>query len=772
MLRLWFAVMSASIIAAGTAVGEQQSAVRTGGETAVVKQVSGNKAAPMLLQADDLIYDNKNNRVLARGNVEIYYNDYALLADEVVYDRSGNTLTAIGNVRIKEPDGALINGDRITLKDDFRDGFISSLKAVTQDDARFGATNAYRKDGGVTVYENGMFTPCKVCAANPDKAPIWRVKATKITHSKEEQNIYYENAQLEMFGIPVAWVPYFYMPDPTAKRRSGFLMPYFSNSSQLGFTSAVPYYYSISPSADITLTPEITTKAGYLLQAEYRQKLFDGAYKLSLAGVYNDNADDFDGKRQWRGSIQTKGEFGLSSMWRLGWDATLESDDTFRRFYHLDSIYATQRTSQVYLTGMGDRNYFNMSFYRFGNLTGEVFDFDTQTYSRKLTSTAYPAIDYNYVNGKPVLGGEFSFNVNALALSTDAPRTTYGPDAVEFFKRDTSHIATDAQWRRTITDPLGQVFTPFVQGRADVYHTSAFRDQDGIGPTDIVSGPEDTFTRQLVTGGLDYRYPFVSNNGNVTQVIEPVAQIVSRAGNANNSKIPNEDARSLVFDDTLLFDINKFSGYDRVETGTRTNYGVQYTLQTMNGVSVRLVGGESLHIAGKNPYGLATGLGTDRSDYVAGGYVDYRNMFRLTSQLRLNESDFSVARQDYSVQARLGRFQGTVSYVAVEPQTTLGYFDRRQEVAGFAAFKLTDEWTLFGDARYNITEDRFIRNGVGIQYSDECFILSVTYAQTYVQYQDIKPDTQVLFKFGFKYLGQQTVSDAIGDLSPEASVFK
>jgi LPS-assembly protein len=165
-------------------------------------------------------------------------------------------------------------------------------------------------------------------------------------------------------------------------------------------------------------------------------------------------------------------------------------------------------------------------------------------------------------------------------------------------------------------------------------------------------------------------------------------------------------------------------------------------------------------------------LGTTRSDYVLGGSLDWHNMFRLVSQWRFDEKDFSVARQDYSIQTKLGFFQGAVSYVAVEPQPTLGFFDRRQEVAGFAAFRLDDYWTVFGDARYDIEQKHLVRDSVGVQYSDECFTLSVTYAETFIQYQDIKPDTSVLVRLGLKYLGQQTVSDSIGDLSPEAAVFK
>jgi LPS-assembly protein len=730
-----------------------QQQQKAGGETTIAKQVNPDKNLPLLLQADDLVYDNKNNRVVAKGNVEVYYNNYTLLSDQIVYDRAANTLTAIGNVRIKEPDGSLINADRITLTDNFRDGFLRSLKVVTGEDAHIAAANAYRKDGNTTVFEKGVFTPCKVCSEHPEKPPLWRIKAARITQNKTDQNIYYEDASFEFLGVPVLWVPYFYHPDPTVKRRSGLLMPNITQSDQLGYTFGIPYYYSASPSYDVTLTPTITTKAGIMVEADWRQKLSNGSYKIDMAGVYNDDPDQAK-DLNFRGSIVTEGRFSLGSYWNLGWDATLESDDTFRRFYKLDSIYATDRISQVYLTGQSDRNYFSAVLYHFGGLTAEDDD--------SVDSNVLPVIDYNYVFDRPIAGGELSYDINAMSLSRDASAGLTGNPA-----DNTNRIVSQVQWRRTLTDPLGQRITPFGQARADLYKVSSFTDANNGD-----SGDDDFLTRQLVTGGIDYRYPFVKQTANASHIIEPVAQIIARPDVSNDTEVPNEDAQSLVFDDTLLFDIDKFSGYDRIETGTRANVGVQYTMQANNGFSLRLVGGQSYQVAGQNSFDRGTGLSTSRSDYVFGGYLDFANYVRLISQMRFDEKDLSIERQDLKASVSLGRFQGALSYVAVQPQPELGFVDDREEVAGFAALKLSEKWTLFGDLRYDLAADNFIRDSVGLAYSDECFTMSVTYAETFVEDDDIRPDKSVMLRIGLKYLGQEIAGNAGGPLSPEASLVK
>src|ERR671914_478898 len=118
-----------------------------GGPIAPLKKL--DPSLPLYLQGDELIYDSKGNRVTARGNIEIYYNNYILTADEVTYDQSANTLTAAGNVTLKEPNGLITRGERITLTDDFRDGFVQSLSVVSRDETRIAAERAIRREGKV-----------------------------------------------------------------------------------------------------------------------------------------------------------------------------------------------------------------------------------------------------------------------------------------------------------------------------------------------------------------------------------------------------------------------------------------------------------------------------------------------------------------------------------------------------------------------------------------------------------------------------------------------
>jgi LPS-assembly protein len=713
-----------------------------------------NKAAanlPLLLQADELAYDNKNSRIIAKGNVEVYYKNYALTADQLNYDQKANTLNAVGNVRIKEPDGAVVTADRITLTDDFRDGFIRSFRAVTKEEARIAASNAY-KEGNTTVFEKGVFTPCKACENNPDAPPLWQIKANKITHKKDEGNVYFEGASFEIFGVPAIYLPYFYYPDPTVKRRSGFLAPEFGNSNDLGFSAGLAYYYSLSPSKDLTVTPVVTTEAGFLLKADWRQRLETGSYNVRAAGVFDEEPNDPSRRdQQFRGSLQSAGEFDLGSFWKWGWDGTIESDDTFRRFYKLDDALATDRISTVYLIGQNDRNYFEAHLYHFGGLTAD----DNNNIGQGADSIVHPVIDYDYVFADPILGGELSYNGNVLSLS----REDGG---------DVSRVINQVQWRRQFTDPAGQVITPFMQARADLYKSTSFTD-----PVSLEDEDSTTAFRGQAVAGVEYRYPFVKHTPGGTHVIEPIAQVITRPNVRDQGDIPNEDSQSLIFDDTLLFDTNKFSGYDRLETGTRANYGIQYQLNASNGLNARLVAGQSYHIAGDNPFNNDTGLGDDSSDYVAGFYIDLLRNLNLTSQVRLNGDDLDVKRHDIQLTGFYGPLLAAVNYVNADPQPELGFNEEREEVAALAALKVSDHWSVFGDMRYDLDRDDFVRNSIGIKYTDECFMLSVVYAETNIRDGEIQPDQSILVRYDILQLGSSSNrTDTIGAFSPEAPVIK
>ena len=705
-----------------------------------------DQTKPMLLNADELLYDNARNRVTARGNVEMYYNNYTVLADQITYDQGNGRLEAQGNVKIQEPNGSVINADKFEFSDDFRDGFADSVRIVTKEDARIGAQKSTRLNDATTVYDNGIFTPCKPCKEDPTKPPLWQIKAVKITHKQDEGTIYYEGGQLEFYGVPVAYLPYFWSPDPSTKRKSGFLVPEAGSSTDLGFTYKQPFYWALAPNYDLLLDPMYTSKQGLLLQAEWRHRLLNGQYYIKGAAI-DQNADglhsatpnrgDLSG---FRGTMETRGKFNLSSWWSFGWDVTLESDDTFRRFYKLDSVLRTDRVSNLHIIGQSERNFFSMYGYQFGGLVANTFQSTTNDTSNT-SSRVLPIIDYNYIAPNPVLGGELSFDGNAMALTRNNGT-------------DVSRAIAQAKWRRQLIDPLGQVYTPFARARGDIYQI----DDPKVNNVGLES--QSTVARATAAAGVTYEYPFVSRTATGAHIFSPIAQFIARPDRVEQNTIPNEDAKSLVYTDALLFEVDKSSGYDRIETGTRSNVGVQYTYNANAGGYLRVIAGQSYHVAGHNPYTLGTGLEKRESDYVLGLYYEPSTMFRFLAQNRFDTETLDVARTDLFTYVGYGPVQSTVNYAFnrknpadIPLLTAPALYTSKEEVLGTLQLKLTDKWFLIGSARFDIDKNKALQDTIGLKYLDECFMLTTTYTETFYTDRDIRPDKQIMVRFELKHLG-------------------
>src|SRR5262249_30166203 len=197
-----------------------------------VRPVNDNQ---MLVQATEVDYDYNNSRVAAVGNVQLFYNGTSVEADKVIYDQKTKRLHAEGNIRMTDADGKITYANIMDLSDDYRDGFVDSLHVDTADATRMAATRSDRSEGNYTVFENGVYTACAPCIDDPKKPPLWQVKGARIIHDQNEKMLYFETAQLEFFGVPIAYMPFFSTPDPTVKRKSGFLMATPSEYSTYGF---------------------------------------------------------------------------------------------------------------------------------------------------------------------------------------------------------------------------------------------------------------------------------------------------------------------------------------------------------------------------------------------------------------------------------------------------------------------------------------------------------------------------------------------------------
>jgi LPS-assembly protein len=715
----------------------------------------------MLVQAVEVDYDYNNSRVSAVGNVQMFYNGTSVEADKITYDQKTKRLHAEGNIRMTDADGKITYANIMDLSDDYRDGFVDSLRVDTADATRMAATRSDRTSGNYTVFENGVYTACGPCKDDPKKPPLWQVKGARIIHDQADKMLYFENAQVEFFGVQLAYMPYFSTPDPTVKRKTGFLMPQLTTATGYGYGAGTPFYWAIAEDYDATFTPTYTTRQGLLLEAEFSQRLINGAYQIRAYGIDQLNPSSFAGQpgdRQFRGGVETKGQFGLTDKWVWGFDGVILSDYFFMSDYRLAQYkdpfgsflsLPTEAISQLYLTGVGDRSYFDARTIYYLSYSG----FQQQV------PVIRPVVDYSNVINSPIFGGEVSYKTNVTSLTrndaafdpittlanTNSLCTTASADPLARLPTQCllrgmpgtyTRATAEGDWRRSFTDSAGEIWTPFASLRADAIDAE-ISNKPGVSNFLPVGNTEAL--RVMPTVGLEYRYPFINVQPWGTTTVEPIAQVIIRPNEPYAGKLPNEDAQSMTFDASNLFSVDKFSGYDRVEGGGRANVGVQATTQFDRGGAVKVLFGQSYQLFGPSSFAVAdvtntgvdSGLQNPKSDYVASVNYSPNRTYTFSVRTRLDEATLNVNRFEAEGRASFDRWSVSLMYGDYAAQPDLGYLTRRQGLLGSASLKVAANWVVTGAARWDLEANKINQYVIGAGYVDDCFVLAANYVTSY-----------------------------------------
>ena len=199
-----------------------------------------------------------------------------------------------------------------------------------------------------------------------------------------------------------------------------------------------------------------------------------------------------------------------------------------------------------------------------------------------------------------------------------------------------------------------------------------------------------------------------------TQTVEPIAQVIVRPNEPQVGSWPNEDAQSLIFDDSNLFQVDKFSGWDRVEGGGRANFGVQYTAQFNHGGFVNALFGQSYSCSApirsrwptSTNTGLDSGLDTRQSDYVARLSFQPNKTYTFTSRFRFDDDTFAVQRTELEANANFDRWNVGVLYGDYAAQPLLGFLIAAKASSARGSVKLDANWVLLGAARYDINAEQ------------------------------------------------------------------
>jgi LPS-assembly protein len=719
------------------------AAAPASGQTTDASAPQNAQTTTIEFSADSVTYDSNADIVIASGAVRMSREGNYLAADQVVWNRKSGEVRAQGSVVMVTPQGDKLIGEDVVLTDTLRDGTIHNLLVVLESGGRIAAAQG-KRTGDVTTLENAIYSPCPVTSPTGcPRRPSWSITATRVINDPAHQRVQFRGGRLQLFGVNLPLLPVFSI-GTAADGVTGVLVPDLSYSTKKGFEVAVPYHWQISPNRDLTVTPHIYSGVLPAIEGKYRQLNTLGAFQLGGFLTYGtiESADpdttETEG-RDVRAYVEGNGRFQIDPLWSVTGAFRWASDKTVTRRY--DITRDDRLRNFVNAERITPDSYISIAGWAFQGLRVD----DVQ----KQIPIALPAIDARVRLGDDILGGKIELQANSLSI-------------IRVEGQDTQRAFASAQWNLRRLTPWGQELDLTAFARGDVYHT----DNAESTPVAVYSGTDGWHWRGIGALAADIKWPFVGPAFGGIQRFVPRVQLVLTPPTPN-LEIPNEDARSIDLEDSNLFALSRFPGYDRWEDGSRITYGLDWSLDRPN-LSILTTIGQSYRIT-RRPGIFPEGTGlTDRaSDIVGRTRVRFGRLIDITHRYRIDKGNFTFRRNELDLTIGSEQTYAQIGYLRLNRNIdpTIEDLRDKEELRVAGRVKFRRYWSIFGATVIDLTdktEDPFslsdgyapVRNRLGIAYEDECLELGLTWRRDYEHIGAFRKGSTFGFHLALKGLGR------------------
>lgn len=699
-------------------------------------------SAGRAMRADSVRWDRRSGLIVSEGDVFLQSEEGSVRADSVTWNRQTGEIVGEGNVRFVDMEGNELFTSRLELTDAFEAGAMEDLLLALRAGGRLAAEAGERNADGTITLERAAYSACAVTTPEGcDKDPSWRITADRVIYDPDENRVRFRGAFLELFGQRVVPLPGLSIRTD-GRAASGFLIPDVRFSESNGVEVSGSYYWRMAPNRDLTLGAAVFTDAPPMISGQWRHLTERGAYQVTGYATQSRRVSGFGiaetSDSDVRGYIFANGRFQLDPHWSLTGSLRLTSDRTFLRRY--DISRDDRLRSMIELERIGRNSYFRLAGW--GTQTLRINTDQGQV------PLALPVLDYRKRFSDSLLGGTVELQANSLAIHRAEGQ-------------DTQRAFAGARWDLRKITPLGQLVTLTGLVRGDVYHS----DENFLTATASYRGNPGWEARGVAIAAADMQWPLVGPALGGTQVFTPRVQLVASPP-IRNLAVPNEDARAVDLEDSNLFALNRFPGYDRVEDGARITYGFDWQLDRPGWRLAATLGQSYRFDNARNILPDGTGLSEKLSDFVGRTEIRYRDFVKFTHRYRVDKDSFAVRRNEFDATVGTARTYAEVGYLRLNRDISgqLEDLQDREEIRAAGRVAFARYWSIFGAGVFNLTNfeeepnfqsDGFqpIRTRLGVAYQDDCLELGLTWRRDYTDQGDAeRGDTFQLF-FSLRNLG-------------------
>ena len=646
------------------------------------------------IYADEIKVDKINEEVTATGEAIAINNDnLKIKSDNLIYKKKKNSLDANGNIIINDQMNNTFFLDELNASDNLNIISGKSVKARLHDGSRI-VGSSFNKNGEISAIENAEYTPCKEKDYLIKNCPGWKLKSNKIYHDNKNKTIHYDHAQIQLFNVPVLYLPYFSHPDPSVKKRTGFLMPTIQTDNQLGETFSIPFFLNLSSNRDLTFTPNIQTSSNNFYNLDYRH--LNDLFELEINSSIDDNNDDTGTSNHLFFESEIFNSYG-----NLNTYLKTSNNDTYMRKNKINNL--TVLKSGIEFDREVDDTFFSIETLSYKHLTTENQQWEY----------LYPNIIYDIDNiDNNIFDGNVSLN-NKLSY-----RKKLNDNYV-------SLVSSQLNWsNQKINKNFGFIY----DNEANLRVTSISIDEKSRSDSSNIR-----FYPQLSS---KISYPLLKSSMLSNQTLTPIIMPIFAPYNnyTEAQKITNSN----------LFSTNRATSIYEWESGPRINYGIEWFINSTQGTDIKTVLGQNYRFnklsddsaSEISNYFINTNINIDSENYLDGSLIVDRDDLEIRS---FNANTFNTV--------------GDLIFALNYDYTSGKYNIPAEQVAVGGKYKIDNNLFLKFTGAKNLDTNKNIGYQYGILYENDCLGIDLNYYRDLTKDRDVEESygysfTVVLKPFG------------------------
>ena len=662
----------------------------------------------ILLKSQRVFYDIKKNEIRSRSKSTI--NDYIgnlFLSEDFIFTLN-NDLVKLNKVKVTDTQKNTFEIEKayINLKSNKligKDVSINFNEQYFQENSEPRLKgNTVSSDINKTVIKNGVFTTCK----KNDDCPPWQFVAKEIKHDKKNKLLHYKNAWLKLYDKPVFYFPRFFHPDPSVKRKSGFLMPAFQSSSSIGSSFNTPYFYAISDNKDMTFQPRFYAGEKILLQSEYREVNATSKHDLDFS--------IFSGINQ-----KTKNHFFSNTVKALDFENFDEtnislqiqrvSDDVYLKSHKLKSPIIKNEsflTSSVGINSYREDFSFNTDFYVYETLNkkkNDRYEFIYPSYN--LSKTLNP-----FAN----LEGAFSLNSSGFVKNYDT--NIFEKVVVNDLIFDSGSSFTNNGIKNDYKFLIKNVNT-------DSTNSSIYRDK------------KDSKLASIFDYSISY--PLKKNDNKYISFLKPMMSFMFSPNKSyglkdSNSKINIENA----------FSMNRIMSNTTIEEGASITYGTEFAkTNKLNKNIFNAKIANILRLDESENLPMNNQLGEKISNIFGSLGYNANENFKVEYNYALDSNLTDTNFQDLSTEFKINNFITSFQYLNESSIKGNSSF-----LSNKTSYHIDETKNLTFETRKNKETSATEFYNLMYQYRNDCLIAGIQYNKDFYSDGELRPEENIFFK--------------------------